>query len=299
MSDTELRQAFIAGVEWAQRDLSPSMHLHLPTIESQAAAQYPGTGDTAPWEPEIDAAEEARLRQIAADGQRKQDTAALDDLLDAYAICVVREGRAAAEHGDARSAIHDRLATLVQAEREACAKLCESYHTGIAQVVVKEIRARSTPTPPTMEPAAILQRVEKLWSLSMQGQAASIEDTHFLAFTLRTALATTQLWNDNAFAYKLGMKRALTDLKDAIQESRDFREQLEVALADTRRVDWIEAQTNGTLWQARQSTTGRGFRLHNSSLGFSSARYAIDGAIGDELLAGDAAMAATPKEKKP
>lgn len=43
----------------------------------------------------------------------------------------------------------------------------------------------------TMDPA-ILERVEKLWSLSMQGQAASIEDTYFLASTLRTALADTR-----------------------------------------------------------------------------------------------------------
>lgn len=49
MTDTELRRAFIAGVEFGQQDLSPSLHLHMPTIEAEAASRYPvpDTGDTA------------------------------------------------------------------------------------------------------------------------------------------------------------------------------------------------------------------------------------------------------------
>jgi len=34
---------------------------------------------------------------------------------------------------------------------------------------------------------------------------------------------------------------------------------------DTEILDWIEKQGNGDKWVARQSVTGRGFRLHNTS----------------------------------
>lgn len=39
--------------------------------------------------------------------------------------------------------------------------------------------------------------------------------------------------------------------------------QVERALDDTARLDWIEKQSDGSTWTARQSTPGRGFRLHN------------------------------------
>ena len=35
-------------------------------------------------------------------------------------------------------------------------------------------------------------------------------------------------------------------------------------ITDRERLDWIERQTDGNHWIARQSTTGRGFRLHNT-----------------------------------
>lgn len=51
--------------------------------------------------------------------------------------------------------------------------------------------------------------------------------------------------------------------------------------ADRDRLNWIEAQSNGCNWCARQPTTGRGFRLHNSETrtGHGTAREAIDAAI--------------------
>lgn len=50
------------------------------------------------------------------------------------------------------------------------------------------------------------------------------------------------------------------------------------AAADTVRMNWIEGQaTDGLGWQARQSATGRGFRLHQGSEpGAVTAREAID-----------------------
>lgn len=56
--------------------------------------------------------------------------------------------------------------------------------------------------------------------------------------------------------------------------------------ADSKRLDWIEAQTNGRSWCARQSSTGRGFRLHNTIYAPSSdtAREAIDAAIKSAAL---------------
>lgn len=48
---------------------------------------------------------------------------------------------------------------------------------------------------------------------------------------------------------------------------------------DRKRMNWIEAQGNGDPWIARQSTTGRGFRLHNTTAhpqASPTAREAID-----------------------
>lgn len=50
-------------------------------------------------------------------------------------------------------------------------------------------------------------------------------------------------------------------------------------LADASRLDYVELQSNGDLWAARNSSTGRGYRLHNDSVyGFHTAREAIDAA---------------------
>jgi len=51
--------------------------------------------------------------------------------------------------------------------------------------------------------------------------------------------------------------------------------------ADRARLDFCEAQSNGDPWVARESTTGRGFRLANSHAEphFTTAREAIDAAI--------------------
>lgn len=62
-------------------------------------------------------------------------------------------------------------------------------------------------------------------------------------------------------------------------------------ITDADRMDWIEKQSDGSPWAARQSTMGRGFRLHNTlsgeaeCLGFSAyttARKAIDAAMRKE-----------------
>lgn len=46
---------------------------------------------------------------------------------------------------------------------------------------------------------------------------------------------------------------------------------------DSVRLDWLEKQGNGLWWIARQSTTGRGFRLHQDPHGdYATAREAID-----------------------
>lgn len=49
---------------------------------------------------------------------------------------------------------------------------------------------------------------------------------------------------------------------------------------DKERLDWVESQTNHDEWIARQSVSGRGFRLHNTTSDDrrSSARAAIDAA---------------------
>lgn len=45
---------------------------------------------------------------------------------------------------------------------------------------------------------------------------------------------------------------------------------------DTEMLDWLETQSNGSYWIARQSTNGRGYRLHNTSIpGSKTARDAI------------------------
>lgn len=52
---------------------------------------------------------------------------------------------------------------------------------------------------------------------------------------------------------------------------------------DTERLDWIERQTNMDAWTARQSESGRGFRLHNTNRSkFKTAREAIDAAIAED-----------------
>jgi len=62
-------------------------------------------------------------------------------------------------------------------------------------------------------------------------------------------------------------------------------------ITDTQRLDWLEKQSNGQPWAARKSSSGRGYRLHNTSGigvlcvdGFAqTAREAIDQAM-EELL---------------
>ena len=52
---------------------------------------------------------------------------------------------------------------------------------------------------------------------------------------------------------------------------------------DKKRLDWLEAQGNGDPWVARESTTGRGWRLANSHAtpNYTTAREALDAARRD------------------
>jgi len=54
---------------------------------------------------------------------------------------------------------------------------------------------------------------------------------------------------------------------------------------DTQRLDWLEKQGDKSNWIARQSTAGRGFRLHNVTgmdyTGHKTIREAIDVAIAE------------------
>lgn len=58
---------------------------------------------------------------------------------------------------------------------------------------------------------------------------------------------------------------------------------------DKEMMDWIESQTDGSCWVARQSGTGRGFRLHNlgprdhHALAGKTAREAIKNAMNNCL----------------
>lgn len=61
---------------------------------------------------------------------------------------------------------------------------------------------------------------------------------------------------------------------------------------DRERLDWLESKTDGSSWVARESATGRGFRLHNTGRDDShqfDARSTARGAI-------DAAIAASPSQ---
>lgn len=62
------------------------------------------------------------------------------------------------------------------------------------------------------------------------------------------------------------------------------------AQRDTERVDWLEAQSDGSSCVARQSNHGRGFRLHNTGddssgwhLARGSFRAAIDAAMNQAI----------------
>lgn len=58
------------------------------------------------------------------------------------------------------------------------------------------------------------------------------------------------------------------------------QEEYKALLKDKERLDWIENQSNGDDWIARDSTTGRGFRLHNTTGNVEkTAREAIDVAM--------------------
>lgn len=81
----------------------------------------------------------------------------------------------------------------------------------------------------------------------------------------------------------------LEELQDKYDDLKsdfdDVTAQLAQAEKDKERLDWVELQTNGLVWIARQSETGRGFRLHNerpqhSPMPFGyTAREAIDRAM--------------------
>lgn len=69
-------------------------------------------------------------------------------------------------------------------------------------------------------------------------------------------------------------------IRDLESQLTAATERAEKAEADAKRLDFIESRgTPGMLWHSRQSTTGRGYRLHQDPSGeFLSAREAIDAA---------------------
>ena len=71
--------------------------------------------------------------------------------------------------------------------------------------------------------------------------------------------------------------REMVRLLDKIEA---LRARLAQAEADSARLDWLESQSSGEWWIARKSTTGRGFRLHNTTerTGHLHVREAIDAA---------------------
>lgn len=75
---------------------------------------------------------------------------------------------------------------------------------------------------------------------------------------------------------------------DYVHAYAELEQKLATAAADKRRRDWLEAQSTGMQWVARRSTTGRGYRVHNSYEGmpdaplFPTAREAIDAALSAE-----------------
>lgn len=50
-----------------------------------------------------------------------------------------------------------------------------------------------------------------------------------------------------------------------LQELIDAPELPADLVRDAALLDWLDAQSNGQGWLARESATGRGFRLHNNS----------------------------------
>lgn len=66
-------------------------------------------------------------------------------------------------------------------------------------------------------------------------------------------------------------------------EKATIESQLKQTREDKARLDWLEVQgVRGLLWEARRSTTGRGYRLHQHGpftiAGYKTARQAIDAA---------------------
>jgi hypothetical protein len=65
------------------------------------------------------------------------------------------------------------------------------------------------------------------------------------------------------------------------------RTEIERLLEDKARLDWLDSMSDGRCWIARHSTTGRGFRLHNDSVGSKTVRDAIDAKHRDQESDGE------------
>lgn len=76
--------------------------------------------------------------------------------------------------------------------------------------------------------------------------------------------------------------------KRAVQLEADcdkWKQRAERYEKDYERINWIESHGDGSGWIARESTTGRGFRVHNSNQSHNSLREAIDTAQHDARTA--------------
>jgi hypothetical protein len=73
------------------------------------------------------------------------------------------------------------------------------------------------------------------------------------------------------------------ELKHVISERDALAAKLATLEADAERLDWLQAQGFAGLgWVARNSTTGRGYRLHQDAAGCVRVRNAIDAAKGGQ-----------------
>ena len=67
-----------------------------------------------------------------------------------------------------------------------------------------------------------------------------------------------------------------TELDQLRAELKEVKRELDELAKDKARLDWLDSMSDGRCWEARQSTTGRGYRVHNSSGGHKMIRDAID-----------------------
>lgn len=163
------------------------------------------------------------------------------------------------------------------------------------------------PDASTMEPAAVLQRVDEIETelRLVESESVTINSTGllWLCQALRTMIlppGDDPRLQDCTPQQLRAMASVCLDLHAALDvpwgdDLYARIAQLRTALADTRRVDYIQTLAPDRFWNWMR--TAKDFRLYSGYFGFRLVRDVIDAAIGQDLLdADDAAMAATPRE---